>query len=149
MVGTLRIGAVVAIALLATGCMKSIAVHRGYMTNEVMLQSVQPGVDNRLSVERTLGQPSFVSQFGPPVWYYIASTTEQAPFTRPKISEHGVLAVHFDPAGNVTSIERSGIDQVAYFDPDGEETPTLGRDRGFLEDLFGNIGQVGTGAAGQ
>jgi hypothetical protein len=40
------------------------------------------------------------------------------------------------------------MEQVARIDPDGDETPTLGRERGFLEDLFGNIGQVGVPGAG-
>ncbi len=57
-----------------------------------------------------------------------------------------VLTIRFDPAGNVLSADRSGVDQVAYLSPEGDETPTLGRERGFFEDLFGNIGQVGAGA---
>jgi outer membrane protein assembly factor BamE (lipoprotein component of BamABCDE complex) len=147
MAGTLRIMVALGVVALTTGCINSITNHRGYIHNEVLLQSVQPGIDNRLSVERTLGQPSFASQFGDPTWYYVSSTTRQSPFTTPKISEHTVLAVKFDAAGNVTAVERSGLEQVAYLNPDGDETPTLGRDRSFLEDLFGNIGQVGTGAA--
>ena len=148
MEGLGRILAVLGMAALTTGCINSISTHRGYLGDEVIVRSVQAGVDNRVSVERTLGQPSFTSQFGPPVWYYVSSTTTQAPFTTPKIAAHSVLAVHFDPAGNVTNVERTGVDQVAYFSPDGDKTPTLGRERSFLEDLFGNIGQVGTGAVG-
>jgi outer membrane protein assembly factor BamE (lipoprotein component of BamABCDE complex) len=140
----IRIGAVVAAAMLVTGC-HSITNHKGYLADELLMRSVQPGVDNRESVRRTLGQPSFTSQFGEPVWYYITSTTSQRPFTTPKITGHTVLAVRFDAAGNVLAADRSGIDQVAYISPDDDATPTLGRDRGFLEDLFGNIGQVGTG----
>ena len=146
MAGMVRIGAVLAGAALAAGC-SSIVGHKGYLADEVILQSVQPGVDNRTSVERTLGQPSFKSQFGEPVWYYVSSTTRQRPFTTPRISEHTVLAVRFDPAGNVISADRTGLEQVARIDPENDATPTLGRDRSFLEDLFGNIGQVGTGAA--
>jgi len=146
MASWVRIGAVLGMAALTAGCIKSITSHRGYLADEVLLQSVQAGVDNRLSVERTLGQPSFTNQFGTPVWYYVSSTTRQAPFTTPKIAQHTVLAVHFDQAGNVTQVERTGLEQVAYLSPDGDKTPTLGRERSFLEDLFGNIGQVGTGA---
>ena len=142
-----RIGAVLCVALLATGCTEIIG-HKGYLADEVILRSVQPGVDNLTSVERTLGQPSFKSQFGEPVWYYVSSTTSQRPFTTPRISEHTVLAVRFDQAGNVVSADRSGLEQVARIDPENDETPTLGRERSFLQDLFGNIGQVGTGAAG-
>jgi outer membrane protein assembly factor BamE (lipoprotein component of BamABCDE complex) len=145
MAGRVRIGAVVAAAMLMTGC-TSIINHKGYLSDEVVLRSVQPGVDNRTSVERTLGQPSFTSPFGDPVWYYVSSTTSQRPFTTPKITGQSVLAVRFDAAGNVVAADRTGVDLVAYISPDDDETPTLGRDRGFLEDLFGNIGQVGTGA---
>ena len=147
MAGSVRIGAVVAAAVLATGC-SSITNHKGYLADEVVLRSVQPGVDNRASVERTLGQPSFVSQFGEPVWYYVSSTTSQKPFTTPRIIEQSVLAVRFDAAGNVIAADRSGVEQVAYISPDDDETPTLGRERGFLQDLFGNIGQVGAGGLG-
>jgi outer membrane protein assembly factor BamE (lipoprotein component of BamABCDE complex) len=142
-----RIGAMLGAAALVTGC-SSIVGHKGYLADEVILRSVQPGVDNRASVERALGQPSFQSQFGDPVWYYVSSTTQQKPFTNPRISEHTVLAVRFDQAGNVIAADRSGLEQVARISPDGDETPTLGRDRSFLQDLFGNIGQVGAGGAG-
>ena len=140
-----RIGVVLGVAALAAGC-SSIVGHKGYLADEVILQSVQPGVDNRESVQRALGQPSFMSQFGEPTWYYVSSTTRQAPFTTPRISQHTVLAVRFDAAGNVVSADRTGMEQVARIDPENDETPTLGRERGFLEDLFGNIGQVGAGA---
>lgn len=146
MAGIVRIGAVLAVAVLATGC-SSIVGHKGFLADEVVLRSVQPGVDNRLSVERTLGQPSFKSQFGEPVWYYVSSTTGQRPFTTPRITGHSVLAIRFDPAGNVLSADRTGLELVARIDPEEDETPTLGRERGFLEDLFGNIGQVGAGGA--
>ena len=145
MTGWMRIGTVLGAAMLATGCV-SIAGHRGYLADEVLMQSVQPGVDNRQSVERTLGRPSFVAQFGEPVWYYVASTTGQQPFRKPTINEHTVLAVHFDEAQNVIGVERSGMEQVARINPENDETPTLGRNRSFFEDLFGNIGQVGAGA---
>ena len=147
MVRTYRKAALLGVLALVTGC-SSITEHRGYIVDEALLQAVQPGIDNRTSVEGTLGRPTFTSQFGQPTWYYVSSMTEQKPFGSPRIERHTVLAVTFDEAGTVVSAERSGLDQVARIDPDGEETPTLGRDRGFLEDLFGNIGQVGAAGMG-
>jgi len=142
-----RIGALLAAASLAAGC-TPIVGHRGYLNDEFLIQSVQPGVDNRQSVERALGKPSVLSQFGEPVWYYVGSTTSQKPFTTPRIAEHSVLAVRFDQAGNVSSVERTGMDRVVRLSPEDDKTPTLGRERGFLEDLFGNIGQVGAAGMG-
>ena len=95
-----------------------------------------------------LGRPTFESQFGDKTWYYVSSTTGRKPFVRPRIQEHQVLAVKFDAAGNVVSAERSGMDKVVYLSPDGDSTPTLGRERTFLQDLFGNIGAVGQPGVG-
>ena len=59
-----------------------------------------------------------------------------------------MLAIRFDPTGNVLAADTTGIDQVVYLSPESDKTPTLGRERGFLEDLFGNIGVVGAPGAG-
>ncbi len=134
-----------AAAVLALGACSSIRESRGYVTDQTLLNTVQPGIDNQRSVEATLGRPTFASQYGEPTWYYVSSITGRKPFVRPRIETHGVLAVTFDAAGNVASVDRSGVDKVVYLQPEGDKTPTLGRERGFLEDLFGNIGQVGAG----
>lgn len=139
---------VMAVALAMGGC-TAIRENRGYIQDAALVGSVQPGVDNRQSVTAALGRPSFTSQYGDQTWYYVSSVTGRAPFGTSKIRTHSVLAVKFDAAGNVISADTSGIDQVAFLDPDGDKTPTLGRERSFLEDLFGNIGQVGVpGGAG-
>jgi len=137
-----------AAAIAATGC-TAIREPRGYIVDATLVQSVQPGIDNERSVTGTLGRPTFESQYGEKTWYYVSSTTGRKPFVRPRIREHSVLAVKFDAAGNVVSAERTGMDQVVYLRPDGDETPTLGRERSFLEDLFGNIGAVGQPGLGQ
>ena len=142
-----RVLAATCLAVAATGC-TSITEHRGYLMDEVLVNAVQPGLDNQASVQGTLGKPTLTSQFGPPVWYYVSSRTSQKPFNRPDIASHSVLAVHFDEAGNVISAERTGMDRVVQLSPDGDETPTLGTERSFLQDLFGNIGTVGTGMGG-
>ena len=138
---------VLAAALGASAC-TPIREGRGYIRDPLLVNNVQPGIDNQQSVISTLGRPSIVSQFGDPTWYYVSSTTYRKPFVRPNIREHAVLAVKFDAAGNVVSAENTGLDQVVYLTPDGDETPTLGRERSFFEDLFGNIGSVGAPGAG-
>ena len=113
------------------------------------MDSVQPGIDNQASVSASLGRPTFTSQFGDPTWYYVSSVTGRKPFVRPRIQQHTVLAVRFDAAGNVIAADRSGLEKVAFISPDGDATPTLGRERTFFEDLFGNIGVVGAPGAGR
>ena len=141
--------AVLTCAVVALSACSSIRESRGFVNDPLLTRSIQPGIDNQRSVEGTLGRPTFSSQYGEPVWYYISSVTGRRPFVRPRIQNHSVLAVRFDASGNVASVNRSGIDEVVYLSPDADLTPTLGRERGFLEDLFGNIGQVGgVGAPG-
>jgi outer membrane protein assembly factor BamE (lipoprotein component of BamABCDE complex) len=147
MVRMKQIGLVLAAAALLGGC-SSIRSHRGYIVDETLVRSVQPGIDNQTSVERMLGRPTFTSQFGEPVWYYVSSMTGQKPFSTPTIRDHMILAVRFDAAGNVTGADRNGIEQVAQISPSSAQTPTLGRERSFLEDLFGNIGTVGAPGTG-
>ncbi|HEY0958204.1 MAG TPA: outer membrane protein assembly factor BamE [Novosphingobium sp.] len=143
----LGVAATLGLAVLAGGC-ASIKDHRGYIMDSALVDSVQPGVDNRLSVERTLGRPTFISQFGSKDWYYVSMDTKQAAFQRAKTYQQTVLRVRFDPAGNVAGIDRAGMDKVVRLSPEGKKTPTLGRDRSFLEDLFGNIGAVGAPGMG-
>lgn len=140
-----RVLAGVALALVltaASGC-TSIQDRRGYLADALLYNGIRAGIDNQRSVEATLGRPTFTSQFGEPTWYYVSSTTGLRPFGRPKIQNQSVLAIQFDDTGNVANVDRSGIERVVYLSPESDETPTLGRERGFLEDLFGNIGAVG------
>ncbi|WP_232493576.1 outer membrane protein assembly factor BamE [Novosphingobium kaempferiae] len=141
-------GFALAVATLVGGC-SSIRDHRGYLIDQALLDSVQPGIDNRMSVEKTLGRPTFESQFGQKDWYYVSQTVKAPPFRKPRTDEQTILRVRFDAANNVVGVDKRGIEQVARIDPDGHSTPTLGRKRGLLEDLFGNIGAVGAGGMGQ
>ena len=138
----------VAVMALALSACASIKDHRGYLVDGPLLDSVQPGIDNQQSVERMLGRPSFISQFGRKDWYYISTNTRQAAFTRPKPHEQLLVKITFDDKGNVVEVQRSGMEKVANISPDGDKTPTLGREHTFLEDLFGNIGQVGAAGGG-
>jgi outer membrane protein assembly factor BamE (lipoprotein component of BamABCDE complex) len=132
----------VGVGLALSGC-SSILEPRGYIIDKALMDTVQPGIDNQASVEGALGRPTFTSEYGEPTWYYVSSVTGRRPFRDPRIREHSVLAVRFDDAGRVIAVDRSGIERVAYLSPNGNKTPTVGRERGFLQDLFGNIGQVG------
>ncbi|MCW1430856.1 outer membrane protein assembly factor BamE [Novosphingobium sp. JCM 18896] len=139
--------ATLGLAVLVGGC-SSIRDHRGYLIDTALVDSIQPQVDNRTSVEKTLGRPTWVSQFGAQDWYYVSVDTKQAAFKRPKTYQQTVLRVRFDQGGNVAAVDKAGVEKVARISPDGKVTPTLGRERSFIEDLFGNIGAVGVPGAG-
>jgi outer membrane protein assembly factor BamE (lipoprotein component of BamABCDE complex) len=131
-------------AALSAGC-ASIRDHQGYLIDEPLITAIQPGIDNKDSVAGTLGRPSFTGQFDQAQrdWYYVSRDTRQAAFTTPRPSAQTVLRVRFDAAGNVESVQRTGVELAVNINPDNRQTPTLGRDRSLLQELFGNIGAVG------
>lgn len=137
-------GAALAGAIVATAGCTRIVGHQGYLIDTQLVSTVQPGIDNKQSVQKLLGLPSFTGQFTDNDWYYVARTTKQLAFGSPKPTEETVLHIAFDAAGNVAKVEQTGLERVAQIDPVNDKTPTLGRKHGFFEDLFGNIGRVGT-----
>ncbi len=138
-----------AAALLLTGGCSRIRAHQGFLVDSLIVNSVSPGVDNRESVEGALGRPTFVSQFGPERWYYISRDTKQLAFASPKPTDQLLVTVQFDANGNVAKVDRNAtLDQVANLSPVGDKTPTLGRKRSLLDEIFGNIGAVGAGGLG-
>jgi outer membrane protein assembly factor BamE (lipoprotein component of BamABCDE complex) len=127
-----------------SGCTK-VRHHQGYIADEALITAIQPGVDNKESVTGTLGRPTFTGQFSENDWYYVSRSARNFAYNQPKVKEQTVLRVRFDAAGNVTAVDRRGVEQIASIDPSGDKTPTLGRERSLLEELFGNIGSVGSG----
>lgn len=136
------------IALGASGCSRIVG-HQGYLVDNQLIGTVRAGVDNRDSVQRVLGRPTFTGQFDNREWYYLGTETKQLAFGKPRPIAQTVLKISFDPAGNVTKVEQTGVEKVASISPVRDKTPTLGRERGFFQDLFGNIGRVGAPTGGQ
>jgi outer membrane protein assembly factor BamE (lipoprotein component of BamABCDE complex) len=133
--------AIVAMGLALSAC-AGIREHRGFVIDPTLADGIQVGVDNKESVARTLGRPTFTGQFDANDWYYVSRNTAQLAFRDPKITDQTVLRVQFDQAGNVASVQKTGKELIAKVEPSGDKTPTLGRKRSFFEELFGNIGTI-------
>jgi len=139
-----KLASALAGAVLLAGC-AGIRDHRGHVVDKELISSVQVGVDNKESVAGTLGRPTFVGQFNPNEWYYVSRDTSTWAFRSPKVTDQTVLRVRFDAKGNVAAVEQTGKERIAAIDPASGKTKTLGRERSFLEELFGNIGTVSQG----
>ncbi len=131
-----------ALAMATTAGCARVRGHQGFIMDKTLTDSVTAGIDNKESVERTLGRPTFTGQFGNDEWYYLSRETRQLAFANPRATDQTLLRVRFDAAGNVASVDRTGIEKVAQLSPVSDKTPTLGRNRTLLEDIFGNIGAV-------
>jgi len=145
-VKVLKLATAVAGMVLLAGCV-GIRDHRGAVLDKDLASAIQVGVDNKESVTKTLGRPTFTGQFNPNDWYYVSRDTKTVAFREPGVLAQTVLHVRFDQAGNVIAVDNTGKELIASIDPVGDRTPTLGRQRSFFDELFGNIGAVGAGGA--
>ena len=143
-----RAAALLLLAGVAASACTPLRGHQGYIVDADLVNSIQPGVDNRASVQQVMGVPTVAGQFGQGDWYYVARDTRNMSYSQPKAVAQTTLRIRFNEAGTVTAIDKMGLEQVASISPYGKTTPTLGRERGFFEDLFGNIGTVGAAGAG-
>ena len=144
----LKLAAASTVAAMTAGCM-GIRDHRGYVLDKELATNIQVGVDNKESVIKTLGRPSFTGQFDPNDWYYFARDTKTVPFRGARVTDQTLFHIRFDAAGNVASVGQTGRETVVAINPVNDKTPTLGRKRSFFDELFGNIGVLNSGALGQ
>jgi len=145
----MMMGAALGLATIATGACVPLKTHQGYVIDTDLVNSVQPGVDTRQSVLSVLGKPSFASQFNQGDWYYVSRDARNFAYNNPKVKAQTTLKISFDAKGVVTGVQRTGVEQVASISPSKKTTPTLGRERSFFDELFGNIGTVGAVGGGQ
>lgn len=136
-------------AVTMTGACVPLRSHQGYIVDADLVNSVQPGTDTRQSVLSILGKPSFAGQFSQGDWYYVSRDSRNYGFNSPHVRDQTTLRISFDQRGVVTAVRKSGVEQVASVDPSSRTTPTLGKKRSFFDELFGNIGAVGTLGGGQ
>ena len=145
--GLIKVSIAVAAATLVTGCATQ-PRPQGRRHRSPASSSIQPGVDNKASVAKLLGRPTFTGEFTPNEWYYVSRDTNQVAFRNPRPVRQTVLHISFDPKGNVAAINHTGRELVMNVNPAHRSTPTLGRKKSFFDELFGNIGQVGSGGLG-
>jgi len=143
----LKLSLAVAGAAMLAGC-AGVRAHKGAVLDPQLINAIQPGVDNKDSVAKTLGQPTFAGEFTSNDWYYVARDTSAFAFRNPRVTQQTVIHVRFDPAGNVAAVERTGKNMVVNIDPTKRQTPTLGRKHDIWSEIFGGIGTVGAPGMG-
>ena len=137
-----RIGILgIALVLAAGACSPIVEVH-GFIPDDELVQQIKPGQHDRLYVEELLGSPSSIANFDGETWYYITRRTETLAFFEPEIKDQRVLAVVFDLAtGTVSKVDSYGLDDGRLIELVERQTPTRGKQLGFFEQLFGNVGR--------
>ena len=130
----------VSLAAMTGGCAKTVN-QRGYLFDDEVVDEIRPGIDNRSSVTAALGTPTMTATFDEETWYYVAQTKENIAFFRPKTTDQRILVVGFNDRGDVSSIDQLGLDATSEIDFVDKKTPTRGKELGFFEQIFSNIGR--------
>ena len=125
------------------GCAKDIEL-RGNLPKPEILAQLAPGEQTRADVQALLGTPATTSLFDSENWYYISSHTTQYAFYPNHELDRTIYVLSFDQRGILKDVRRYDIEDGQSVQIAERETPTKGREYGFLEQLIGNIGRVST-----
>ncbi len=138
--GRLLTAGIMAVAL--GGCELGFTDTRGYVPDEESLSRLEPGRQNRDDVQQLLGSPASQGVFdAEQSWYYIMRKTYQFAFLQPEVLDQRVVVVHFDDGGTLRDVRRYNLEDGIVVDPVTRETPSPGKELGFLEQLLGNLGK--------
>ena len=137
---TLKLSAIIAIGLSAAACSNS-QMSRGYLFDPDLADNIAPGVDNRQSVETTLGTPSLRATFDDDTWYYVNTTVKRRSIFLPKPVKRRVMKVRFAENGTVAEVSNYDLSHARNIDPINDITPTRGRKLNFFQQLFMNVGR--------
>jgi outer membrane protein assembly factor BamE (lipoprotein component of BamABCDE complex) len=138
-----RLAALVLVVALAA-CAPIIRQH-GYVPSDQELALVTVGKDTRDTVATAIGRPSASGLLNDEGWYYVQSTWKNLGPYAPKEEQREVIAISFDKAGVVSNIERFGLEQGRIVQLSRRVTGDSLQSKGFLAQMFGNIGGIGAG----
>jgi len=130
------------VALALGGCSLGFNDTRGFVPDEEQLAQLEPGRQNRDDVQQILGTPASQGVFdSEQSWFYIMRKTYQFAFFEPEVLDQKVVVVNFDTDGTLRDVRRYGLEDGMLVDPVRRETPSPGKELGFLEQLVGNLGK--------
>ncbi|MCC7273822.1 MAG: outer membrane protein assembly factor BamE [Alphaproteobacteria bacterium] len=130
--------------LIAAGACTPIINQHGNLVEPEKLAELKPGVTTKPEVQRILGSPSALSTFGDRTWYYVSRRTAQVAFFAPRTEDQESVAVDFDERGTVSGVRQYDLRDGRAVEPVARQTPSVGKELGFFEQLVGNLGKFNT-----
>jgi outer membrane protein assembly factor BamE (lipoprotein component of BamABCDE complex) len=139
----LRTGVAGAALLAVLAACEPVVTTHGYAPTEARLEEVVVGVDTAGSVASKIGRPSTSGVIREDAWYYVFSRVETLAWNAPEVTERRVIVLRFDEEGVVSAIDRYGLEEGRVINLVTRTTPTFGRELSALQQIFGNLGNVG------
>ncbi|BBK42378.1 outer membrane protein assembly factor BamE [Allostella vacuolata] len=129
--------------LLGSACSPIVNQH-GHLVASEKLAEIRPGTTTKDEVRRILGSPSTLSTFNDGSWYYVSRRTSQVAFFAPSTEDQQSIAIDFDGGGVVTGVRQFDLRDAQPVENVARQTPSVGKELGFVEQLIGNIGKFNT-----
>lgn len=133
------------LALGLSACVTQID-NRGKPVEPEDLKRLRPHEHKKEDVQRLLGSPTLIDKFSPDTWFYLYRVTSSTAFFTPDEKLLKIVAVKFDKSGILGAVEVSGEKGTHPVSVVLRETPTKGREPGYLEQVFGNFGRIHRGS---
>ena len=130
----------IVIAVAMGACAPKTAL-RGNLPRAYQMEQIEIGQQRKQEVARILGSPSVAGTFDDDIWYYMSRRTESWAFFGEEVVEQQVLALYFDERGVLQHMETYTRDDARDIATSDRTTPTAGRELGFFEQIFGNLGR--------
>ncbi|MFT4715015.1 MAG: outer membrane protein assembly factor BamE (lipoprotein component of BamABCDE complex) [Paracoccaceae bacterium] len=132
--------AVVSLLMMVIGCAATFSNH-GYAPTDAQLEDILVGVDNRSSVEETVGRPSNTGVLREGGWFYVSSQVRHYAYKRDEVIDRQLVAIRFDKRGTVTNVERFALEDGRVIALNRRVTNTGIKGVSFIRQMLGNIGQ--------
>lgn len=133
----------VALMGLLIACTPSFQRH-GYVPETKDLERIVVGQDTRDTVAALIGRPSTSGLLNDVGWFYVQSTWKQRGAAARVEVDRQVIAITYDDKGTVANVESFGLEKGQVVALSRRVTKDNVASAGFLRQLFGNIGGIGT-----
>ncbi len=133
---------------LAMACLLACAPvidNRGYVFDESLLPQLKVGTTSQTDIITLMGSPSTTSTLNGGAYYYISSKFITEAYRAPRETERRVLAIFFDEEKKVRDLGFYTLEDGNFVTLVGRTTETQGRELSFLQQIFGNLGRIGSG----
>ncbi|NIY78675.1 MAG: outer membrane protein assembly factor BamE [Rhodobacteraceae bacterium] len=124
-----------------TACVAQFRNH-GYVPSDAQLAQIDVGVDTKETLAEEIGAPGTEGILDGAAWYYVRSQFRHLGAFEPKEVDRQVVAISFDARGRVSNIERFGLEQGRVVVLSRRVTDGGVQGITFLQQLFGNLGNV-------
>lgn len=121
--------------------------NHGYVPPPDVLSEIGIG-SSREQVAEIAGSPGTGGVMRDEAWFYTQYRVRNYTYNAPEVIERDIVAISFSDAGQVTNIERFGLEDGQLVQLSRRVTESSVRDVSFLRSILSNFGRINLGDIG-